>query len=103
MNILLIISILLLFVYALLIIYYRIGWDQLPGYVLRKDSPPVIGGQSPVVISLIIPARNEAKNLPFLLDSLQGQALPKDLFEVIVIDDHSTDETVAIAKKYSFV
>lgn len=103
MNILLIISILLLSVYALLIIYYRIGWSQLPGYVLRKDSPPAAGSQPSVVISLIIPARNEAENLPSLLDSLQDQTLSKDLFEVIVIDDHSTDETVAIAKKYPFV
>lgn len=103
MNILLIISILFLVIYAMLLIYYRIGWGQIPDFTLKETADPVARGQSPVVISLIIPARNEAENLPFLLDSLRNQTYSKDLFEVIVMDDHSTDETVAIAKKYAFV
>lgn len=102
-NILLIISILFLFVYALLLIYYLIGWNQIPDFTLKENTGSVVSGQSPVVISVIIPARNEAENLPSLLDSLQDQTYSKDLFEVIVVDDHSTDETVAIAKKYAFV
>lgn len=88
-----------LFIYAVLLIYYRIGWGQLPGFIPEESADD----QSPVVISVIIPARNEAENMPSLLDSLENQAYPKGLFEVIVIDDHSTDETVIIAKKYPFV
>lgn len=46
-------------------------------------------------VSLIIPARNEAHNLPRLLDSIRAQAtLP---LEVLVIDDGSTDATAEIA------
>lgn len=101
-NILLIISILFLFVYALLLIYYRIGWSQIPGFTPKEKSGTVVGGRPSVLISVIIPARNEAANLPCLLDSLQDQVYSKELFEVIVIDDHSTDETVAVAKKYPF-
>jgi 4,4'-diaponeurosporenoate glycosyltransferase len=49
-------------------------------------------------VSIIIPARNEAKRIPPLLASIQEQ---KSLIrEWIVVDDHSTDETAAIAKSY---
>ena len=46
-------------------------------------------------ISVIIPARNEEKNLPRLLRSLQSQSVPPD--EIIVVDDASTDHTAAVA------
>jgi glycosyltransferase involved in cell wall biosynthesis len=45
-------------------------------------------------VSLIIPARNEAPNLPIVL-----ARLPADLFEVILVDGHSNDNTVAVARK----
>ncbi len=49
-------------------------------------------------LSIIIPARNEAATLPFLLDSLKRQEkLP---FEIIVVDDQSTDGTGNLARGY---
>lgn len=53
------------------------------------------------LISIVIPARNEENNLPPLLDSLQKLTYPR--YEVIVIDDQSTDRTEEIAKKYPVV
>jgi cellulose synthase/poly-beta-1,6-N-acetylglucosamine synthase-like glycosyltransferase len=47
-------------------------------------------------LSVLIAARNEATNLPNLLADLQSQTLPPAAFEVIVIDDHSTDDTAAV-------
>lgn len=47
-------------------------------------------------ISVIIPARNEAGNLPRLLASLSAQR--PQAFEVLVVDDHSTDGTASIAE-----
>lgn len=47
-------------------------------------------------VSIIIPARNEERNLPCLLDSLLAQDLQPD--EVLVVDDGSTDGTAAIAR-----
>jgi len=44
-------------------------------------------------ISVVIPARNEAPNLPFVL-----ARMPADLFEVILVDGHSNDNTVAVAR-----
>ena len=49
-------------------------------------------------ISVIIPARNEEKNLPRLLRSLQSQPVPPD--EIIVVDDASTDRTAAVAREH---
>jgi glycosyltransferase involved in cell wall biosynthesis len=45
-------------------------------------------------VSVVIPARNEARNLPHVL-----QALPVGLHEVIVVDGHSTDDTIEVAKR----
>lgn len=49
-------------------------------------------------ISVIIPTRNEEKNLPLLLESLQVQSLKPR--EIICADDDSSDGTVAAAKSF---
>jgi glycosyltransferase involved in cell wall biosynthesis len=52
-------------------------------------------------ISVIMPARNEAKNIGRTLDALVAQSLPKSDFEVILADNGSSDDTISIAKNYS--
>jgi uncharacterized membrane protein YbhN (UPF0104 family) len=47
----------------------------------------------------VIPARNEAQNLPELLGRLQATAPPRT--EVVVVDDGSTDQTAAIAQAHA--
>lgn len=54
--------------------------------------------QSFPLLSIIIPARNEALRLPPLLQSLQMQSWPR--FEVIVVDDGSSDHTSDVALSY---
>jgi glycosyl transferase family 2 len=49
-------------------------------------------------VSVIVPARNEEACLAACLESLVGQRGVE--YEVIVVDDHSTDATRAIAKRY---
>lgn len=44
-------------------------------------------------ISVIVAARNEEENILNLLNSLEMQTYPKELFEVIIIDDGSDDDT----------
>ncbi len=46
--------------------------------------------------SIIIPFRNEAKNLPKLLKSISKLNYPKELFEIILVDDFSTDTSERI-------
>ena len=50
-------------------------------------------------VSIIIPFRNEAENLPKLLKSIDAQEYPKHLFEVILVDDDSEDYSVKTIKK----
>jgi glycosyltransferase involved in cell wall biosynthesis len=45
-------------------------------------------------VSVVIPARNEARNLPHVLEGL-----PAGLHEVIVVDGHSTDDTIEVARR----
>ncbi|PWT75032.1 MAG: glycosyltransferase family 2 protein [Chloroflexi bacterium] len=45
-------------------------------------------------ISVVIPALNEARNLPFVLE-----ALPPGMHEVILVDGHSVDGTMAVAQR----
>jgi len=51
-------------------------------------------------ISVIIPAYNEEKLIGRSIEALQKQTLPSDQYEIIVIDNNSTDNTYAIAKNY---
>jgi hypothetical protein len=52
-------------------------------------------------ISIIIPAYNEERHLADCLDSVVAQTSLPD--EVVVVDNNSTDQTVAIAARYPFV
>jgi glycosyltransferase involved in cell wall biosynthesis len=50
-------------------------------------------------ISVIIPARNEEKNLPNILGDLENQTY--SIHEIICVDDSSEDRTPEIIKKYN--
>jgi len=65
-------------------------------YYLRKVKSPQAKGRAETFVSVVIPARNEAERLPDLLNSLLVQTYPKYSFEVIIIDDNSTDNSLAI-------
>lgn len=71
-----------------------VGWALL-GWLLTRPSSPGSPAISGATISVIIPARNEARHLPDLLHDLSKQNYPD--FEVIVVDDHSTDGTADVA------
>lgn len=47
------------------------------------------------LISIVIPCRNEAENLPLLLEEIEAAMIGR-AFEVIVVDDGSTDDTGAV-------
>ena len=64
--------------------------------LLRVPTCPPTQPATPIRLSIIIPARNEEDNLPRLLLSLNNCELAT--FEVIVVDDGSTDATAAVAK-----
>jgi chlorobactene glucosyltransferase len=63
----------------------------------RLDEYPATIPAQPPLVSVIIPARNEAHNIERCLTSVLSTTYP--MMEVIVVDDHSTDGTGEIARR----
>lgn len=72
--------------YIALILFYTIGWFRLKTFSKKNT-------EFKTRVSIIIPARNEQENILNLLKDLSNQVYPKKFYEVIVIDDNSTDST----------
>lgn len=79
----------LLACYAVLIHLYRTWFRKLKYF----NAP---GLQPQTSFSVIIPARNEEKVIAECVLSILNNRYPANMFEVIVIDDHSTDSTPII-------
>lgn len=79
--------------YIVIMIVYRQGWDDL------EESPQPSPDFIPKTkISVLIAARNEEQQIGVCLDTIINQVYPKELFEIIVIDDFSEDKTHQIAQ-----
>src|SRR6266542_5954009 len=79
----------------------KVGVPSLLGLTTPRSE--VVGGgaraaptlaQMGVRVSVVVPTLNEAQNLPHVFAHL-----PEGLHEVIVVDGHSTDRTVAVARR----
>src|ERR1700682_4971499 len=90
------ITLLVLIAYGILIEYYRRSWNKMPYF--EMTAPGVSHTQT--FVTVIIPARNEEKNIGKCLQSLLQQTYPKEAMEVIVVNDHSTDNTESIVKSF---
>ena len=88
MTIFLLIFLILLFIYFFLIDFYRRSWNKVPENEIDEAAD--------VKVSVIIAVRNEEKNVLPLVSFLENQQYPRHLFEVIFVDDHSTDNTFGI-------
>jgi len=51
-------------------------------------------------VSIIVPAYNAEKNIATLIESLLHLDYPKELLEIIIVDNNSTDKTKTIVKRY---
>ncbi len=52
------------------------------------------------VVSVIIPMHNSGKSIEISLDSLDCQTMPKDSFEIIIVDDASSDNSIEVVEEY---
>ena len=74
-------------VYACIMLYLLYHWSSIPVY------KPGLDMESHTSVTIVIPVRNEEHIISNLLSDILNQSYPKQYFEVIVVDDHSTDST----------
>ncbi len=87
------ISILITLSYLMLIGGFVYGFDRVKTFKLDHNTPKT-------TFSVIIPFRNEAEHLPALLESITALKYPRDLFEIILVDDDSEDHSVEQITRY---
>jgi cellulose synthase/poly-beta-1,6-N-acetylglucosamine synthase-like glycosyltransferase len=85
-------AILISILYFLLLMYYLIGWNRVKIFSETNESYEK-------TISIVVPARNEEKNISTTLRQIIEQDYPDHLYEIIIIDDSSDDETISLAEK----
>ena len=80
-------------IYIVLIIFFIIGFDNIK--VFNDEAT-----NEKTKFSIIIPFRNEAENLPVLLQSLFELDYPKHFFEILLVNDTSEDDSVEIINTF---
>lgn len=81
-------------IYVVLVCYMRAGWFALPFFSTKSS-------RVSTRVSVLIAARNEEANIGRTLSDLLAQDFPRNLLEIIVVDDHSTDNTSAIVQSFA--
>lgn len=94
--IILFIAALLMVGYVLLLFHYRKSWQSIPDFIILEN----LDSRNSTFISVIVAARNEEKNIGKLIAAIQNQNYPSHLFELIIVDDHSTDKTTDVIKPF---
>ena len=94
LNIFEILTLCLSVAYFGLILAFTIGWFRLKEEDFTTHSPKT-------KVSVIIAARNEERNIGFLLQDLVAQNYPPAYLEIIIVDDHSIDRTSEIITNFN--
>ncbi len=81
-------------IYSIMILLFIIGSTTVETFTQTREIPKTY-------FSIVIPFRNEENTLPTLLASLAKLSYPKNLFEIILVDDASTDNSTAIIAEFS--
>jgi glycosyltransferase involved in cell wall biosynthesis len=84
---------LILLIYVFLILQLVVGFKIVKTFERTNLSPKT-------AFTLIVPFRNEAKNLPKLLASFSKLNYPHELLEIIMVDDFSTDSSERICIRW---
>ena len=66
--------------------------------VQRRESPDAARFSARPAVSVVVAVRNAAHQLPILLEALSHQTLPRSEFEVIVVDDGSSDGSAQVVR-----
>lgn len=79
--------------YGLLLVYAWFRWSRMtpPAKQPLPSNPPFI--------SVLVVVRNEEKNISSLVKDLWCQEYPPDRWELLIVDDHSSDQTVPLVQE----
>lgn len=91
MTLLIVATMMLLAVYSTLLLFFRRGF---------KHAGQGTGDKN-VGISLLVPAHNEEECLPVLFESLDNQQYDRENWEILLINDRSTDSTPQLINDYA--
>ncbi len=80
--------------YFFLILYLLKGWLRINTFISKKRT-------FTTKVSILIAARDEEENIKGTIEALLAQDYPKELLEIIIVDDHSSDKTADIIKSYA--
>lgn len=80
-------------IYVILICVLYIAYGKIETFKWRPKNPVSR-------FSIVVPFRNEANHLDTLLQSFKGLNYPKELFEIIMVDDDSEDYSVDIIQSF---
>ncbi len=94
MQILNFITVILLICYSGILLFFIKGW-----WALKNGQP--LQSQFKTTVSVLVPVRNEEQHIANLIQDLIAQNYPITLFNIIIIDDHSTDQTATIVRSFS--
>lgn len=86
-------------IYAISILYFILIFSFIVGFY-RSQNFLIKNLPAKLTFSIVIPFRNETENLPSLLSSLQQLKYPTHLFEIIMVNDDSTDNSCAIIENF---
>lgn len=90
-----IVTLLLSGLYVLVMLYLITGWARL------KRPPAHSSVPFKTKVTVLIAARDEEDKIALTINDLLAQDYPKELTEIIIVDDHSTDRTAAIIASYA--
>lgn len=82
---------------SVIVLLYTIKFFSLTAGWLHLSRYPFYNAE--VKIAVVIAARNEEKNIRTCLLSVLNQKFSNELFEVIVVDDHSNDATASLVEE----
>jgi len=92
--------IILLCVFSFLVIWQFVGYPAVMGLIALRASPKKKSSPYEPYISVIVPAFNEGKVIAGRIDNLLRLDYPKENYEIIIVDDGSTDNTCQIAEEF---
>lgn len=84
-------------IYLLIVIKLFFSWKNIDNAIETHSPLP-----EPLFFSVIIPVRNESGNILNLLGDLNAQTLESEKFEVVIVDDDSSDGTYELIKRHQF-